>query len=219
MRAIFIGLATLTLPLGANAVLIGVEYEGTVTSIVGTGFGFAVGDPISGALYIDTALAPPDAIPDANSSSYFNNNANNSGFVTGFSPASTSSIDLVFLSDEAGFDQLVVNDNEFTQIDATTVRQDLLNIRAVTAVDFLAGGDLVQDFELLGAAGMTGLMFSRLAVTISDVTQFIERNDAAFAIRRLRVSPVAVPEPGTALLLAAGLLSMALGRWHARGRR
>ena len=189
MRRILTGLAALVLPLSANAVLISVEFEGVVTSTLGTGLGFTVGDPISGTLYINDALAPTDSIPDANAGGYNNFGTNNSGFVTGFNSESPRSFDLVFVSDEAGFDQFVVNDNEFTQIDPTSARQNLLNVRAVVPVDFLTGGELVQDFELLGVPGITGLMLSRLEVTTSGGPQVTDANGAAFSVSSLRVSP------------------------------
>jgi hypothetical protein len=214
MQRILNGLAVLVLPLNANAVLIGVDFEGVVTSIFGPGLGFTVGDPISGALYINDALAPPDTSPETNVGSYNNFGVGNSGFVTGFSSGALRSFDLAFVSDGAGLDQFVVNDNEFTPIDATFAQQNLLNIRAVVEADFLTGGGLVQNFQLLNVAGITGLMLTRIEVTASGA--FMAPNGAAFAVHRLNVSPVAVPEPETALLLATGLLSLAFVRGRAR---
>ncbi|NNC54259.1 MAG: hypothetical protein HKO07_00905, partial [Pseudomonadales bacterium] len=90
----------------ANAVIVEVQYVGVVDYAVDSTF--SAGDPISGSLFINTDVAPPDYCAsnpcDTGAADYFNGGVPgaDSNFVTGIFANGDESRDFVYLQDNGG---------------------------------------------------------------------------------------------------------------------
>lgn len=181
----------IVLPLSAHAIIINVEYSGTISSTFGHEVPYAVGDPISGTLQIDTDLAPADGNALPTTGSYVNGFGGDSGFVTGYAPAGTFSEDFVIVSDGVT-DAYRVRDAGAEEL--------LLNAIGSHGLEFITGDGISQSF-VLTSADAPDLFGGHVRLSPSSLGARL----ASFDLTRLAVSPIKVPEPSVLLLFVSGL--------------
>jgi hypothetical protein len=174
---------------GAQADLIGVQYEGTVTEVGdgvisggGRTFTYAVGDPIAGLLMIDPSLRRIAS----STPTYTSYDSRYTGFVTGIFPVfglpqeefDPESGDGVFVAHNSGIDDFSVQD---VFIQANEVIYFWIGARAP---GILNDNDIHQSFELTAAdVGEDGYLYG----FINDVNQ--GWNTIKFTLSRLTVKP------------------------------
>jgi len=110
MKKIRLIIASLILvsPFAANAEEVTVTYEGEVTSTVGAGFGYAVGDPISGSFTFNTE----DLVDVNGDGSYFESAgpvASNQGAVVEIYPENLDGVS-IWNFEQNGYDQFSIGD-------------------------------------------------------------------------------------------------------------
>jgi hypothetical protein len=208
-------LVMLCAPLTAHAVIIQVDYAGTINSIEGTGFGYVVGDSITGTLYIDSEAPALVQIINAPNE--------DAGFYAGLDQQLVGGGHLSIDPGESSLDGVVVVDSKIPEEsfgDAYGVQNGTLNlatgsptylIESVTVqggLDFIKGTDIVQTFSL----SASDFPFRTFRGEITGTNFYDYNDDAFFLLSSLSVHPRSVPEPGTVSLFAAGLIALGFMR-------
>lgn len=103
-------LLLLLIPLHVSAHLYKVEYSGTIITTYHDGFGYAIGDKVSGALTIDFSKAV-DKDPTENNAWYHSPSGEN--FISGFHPHGENSEDVLIINNNVT--------NNFQTIDAIDI--------------------------------------------------------------------------------------------------
>lgn len=197
----------------AQAIPVYVDYQGVVSSVVGTSLGYAAGDVITGQLVIETDLAPEDSSFEAGYGRF--NTATNPAFVSGYTSGAPFS---GFVSDNvevfdgyAGvIDGYFVSDYERTNVGGH-IHQNAIELWAQSYyVDFISGTGIRQNFHMTFNTGLFyGTLWQRID-TDEDSTTY-------FHLTELSVRTRAVPEPSTLSLLALAGLAVFFRRRKLRG--
>jgi hypothetical protein len=192
----------------SHASLITLTFEGEVTAEHPFTSGYIAGQAITGALMIDTDLAPPDQSTTVGQSNYYNSGVGNSQFVTGHA-ADGASTDEVILDDRFSTSSMFFVSDAEKHGGQFQVQVLYLQLRSVG--DILDGIGLNQDFTVWDYAALdTSLSLGFIQAPSNN------GNEAAFfRFTALTVTESSIPEPSTLGLLGAGLLGLAFRRKHA----
>lgn len=99
-------LLLLLIPFHVSAHLYKVEYSGTINTVHHGGFGYAIGDKVSGALTIDFSKAV-DKDPTENNARF--HSPTNDNFISGFHPHGENSEDLLIINDNGSVNSELVD--------------------------------------------------------------------------------------------------------------
>ena len=166
------------------------EFEGTIDSVFNDPE-YAVGDRITGRLFIDTQLAGPDRSPPLNTGRWGDNGTEVwQNFVTGFATGFAGSDDPTGLgTDEASITNNALLNGRHTDLDVYHVSHDVYYARAsfLTVAARIHGmlddADLRQSFEVTSAD-----VDKEDESLIGQISRGFE-SGASFVISRLTVRP------------------------------
>jgi hypothetical protein len=225
-------LSALLLPVAANAAVVNIDYTGNVSFIEGTGFGYNIGDAVSGHVQIDFNKALGFNTPSANIAHYYVADSQHD-FISGYHTAPRGkSFDMVdvydaaYEHDGAFEDGLNVSDtdSEFLEDEFSYYTNKFysryLNV-LLPGVDWLDINNLLNlninindPAALVASSGQVYNVFS--AGIGSDYT--VSADVAQFSFSSLKITasntPVAtaVPESNSLFLLMVAFAGLLVGR-------
>jgi len=113
----------------------------------------------------------------------------------------------------------VVSEFGFTTLDVLEAGNTAANFALMAAYDSM--DNLLDSMELTGAQGVDGLDIDWLVSSASGDIAYVEFSaylfNSAYGIDDMLVTVASVPEPGTLLLFAIGLLGLGFGRQYRAG--
>jgi hypothetical protein len=221
MKKVFVLTLLLTTSLQAKAVIVQIDYMGTVDAVSGTGFGYSIGDAFAGTTLVDTSRVThvsASSSPDFELADYLSTDANFvTGPIFGVNDALDVSSDIVQIRDGLPNTDIyaVQNYGLSTPLDGSiTIRSERLQVIGLL-VDFVSGVNIDQTFSLTSADLLSqGDDMSIFAQEFFANDSVRVLNELSVSLSSIRVGPqvAAVPEPSTLSLFGLGLVVIGVAR-------
>ncbi|MFV1872837.1 MAG: hypothetical protein ACMZ64_05910 [Oleiphilus sp.] len=222
---ILTAICLLGMSIGANAIILELNYEGEITTLNADGAGFSVGDIFSGSLLIDTSIAPVDRDPTSNSSDHYSaTDFSHTNFVTGGYAVGDLSFDRVQVEDRDSLgDRFSALDYEINDISdlhgkrTYSMNSVSLNIYSYL-FDFIHGEGLDQSFNFnagdSGSVTMTATFKHQSFTDVDSIRTWANDGRAFGVLSSVSLgeyhSVSSVSEPSSIMLLSISLLFFGL---------